>query len=194
MARTTWHIAAALAVPLLVLTACTDASTPGLETTSPATPTPSATPSPTPSPRDEAVAAATQAYEHYIAERNEFAQAGYPAEDQPQLRLIIAGEYSEEMLDNWQGSREHGLRQEGQVVVASAQPIEVNDDLDRIQLQVCEDLSEYDIVDESGASLLPGDRAEAIVSAVTMRYEEDRYQGEDYWLVSSREVDEEEAC
>lgn len=202
VARTTWHIAAALAVPLLVLTACTDASTPGPEptttapeTTSPATPTtPSATPSPTPSPRDEAVAAATQAYEHYIEQRNEFAQAGYPAEEQPQLRLLMTDEHSQQMRDTWEASRQHGVRQEGAVAASVIDLVDVNDDLDEVQLGVCKNLTEYDIVDDDGQSLRPDNAPNSAVLTVTVRYAPDHYQGEDYWLVSQEAIHQDETC
>ena len=137
---------------------------------------------------------AIDAYRDFHDALNEFAQDGFPAERQGELRLHTSGDYADRMIPNWNNGRKYGLSQSGDAVLESVEVISTSPQEKSVKLSICEDLTNYEYVGPEGQALDGADTADYMRSAVSMMLDEDRFQGDDYWVVTSFDSNETESC
>lgn len=136
---------------------------------------------------------AIDAYRDFHDARNEFAQAGFPADQQGELRLHASGDYADTLLRNWETGREYSLHQEGSIRVESIAVVSENPSEQKVTLAACEDFSEVELLDSDGESV--GDIAEGnSLAHVSMQLMEDRYEDTDIWVITDNRAQQDEEC
>ena len=165
----TWMAGVAGAVVLLV-------GTSGCATEPAPAPTASASSSPTPAAPvfasdEEALAAATEAYANYLAVSNSVAQSG--GKDSQQMATVAVGEALEEELQSLSELSKAERVGVGDVKFDSLtiQSAELNSG--SVTAYVCLDVSETDVIDNAGTSVLPPDRVDRLPLEVSFTADKD---------------------
>lgn len=135
-----------LLLPLVVLAGCGGPPV--------VTPVPTPTVTPVFASDEEALAAAEEAYGAYLAAVDLSLATG----DGTGLRLVAEGNALEEALDSVEGFIEKGEKLVGQSSFTSMTLISQAID-GRLESYVCLDISQADVVDATGSSIVPPDRA-----------------------------------
>lgn len=154
--RRTAHLSAALLLTALVLTGCT---TP--------TPMPTAPPEPSIVPvfasDEEALAAAEEAYGRFLATSDEIIRDGGAHPER--LAPLVSSALYERELAGFSVLTERGIRGTGSTTfVLRLQSF----DTSHVTVYACNDYSNTDMVDESGASVLQADRETLKAFEVTL--------------------------
>lgn len=133
----------------------------------------------------EALAAATEAYEQYLAVSN--AASATPSEVPTTLKTLVSDDYFAELQDSLESLADKGLRTQGQSQVAGValqQYVEFHSTA-LIVLYVCLDVSQVEVLDAQGQLVTPADRDSLVdleVDVVALK------QGADAILITGSEV------
>lgn len=198
MRRRTAGAAAALTA-LLNLTACNGGEPTTTEPT--ATPTPTATTSAPTDPKDQAVTDATTALQRYYDMVNQLAQNPKMPLDKNLKKVATSSGYSLTWTILNQ-SRMKGYTQQGDTTFEVDKVLEVSLDNSNpkksvaptVQLQVCYDVSNVDVVDKSGKSVVTDARLDKAIATYWIsnyNYKADPQGG---WIVSGRDSRGERSC
>lgn len=145
--RSTTGILACL-LGAVALTGCTPAATPG--------PTPTPTPTAIFSSEDEALAAATDAYQQYLAVSDQVSADG--GIDSERLKPFLTNSYWPTEKASIEQLRTRGLHTDGNSTFDGAHLIEINDEIGTLTVRLCADVSRVRIVDSAGTDVTPVDR------------------------------------
>ena len=130
-------------------------------------PEPSATVEPLFASDEEALAAATEAYEEYLAVSN--AASANPTETPSTLKDLVSDDYLDELQKSLRNLADQGLRTMGQSQISAAalqQYVEL-DSTALVVLYVCLDVSRVQVIDAQGQNLTPADRDPTVDLEVT---------------------------
>jgi hypothetical protein len=190
----------ATAVLLLVAGAsCADDAPEPRDPSSPSSSPTSSSPSPT-SPSDAASAAATKVIADYYAVRNELRQD--PTQPLPRLKTVAISTELTTQQTLFKRERQQGLHQTGETKVVKVQVESVNLDnsdpkagkVPTVQIDVCFDVSDVDVLDKDGKSVVSPDRPDT----GWIRYSVANYQWESdpdgAWRVASSQDIERTPC
>ncbi len=178
-------IAAAAVVTILAVAAIALLVTNDGEPAAAPAPVPSVAPSSTPdasppaavqTPQDVAAAEAKARYREYLRVSDEIGQNGYTS-SAPYDAVTVDPERTNVELAFRTIGRNEGARQIGDVVVASLEVTSVDLEVGpgsypKVVLEACLDVSDVDVIDSTGKSLVTADRLDRSASTVTLhRYE-----------------------
>ncbi|MEO7348554.1 MAG: hypothetical protein ABIW32_01610, partial [Terrimesophilobacter sp.] len=139
----------------------------------------------------EALAAATDAYAKYLEVSDAIFQAGASQTDS--LDLVMTGAYLESSLEAFRLAAGKGLKSTGTTKfdqVKLQQYNEVSNGEAVIVAYVCEDITDVDVVDANGNSLVSPDRPDRTLFEVTFDFDKTTQS----LLISQRTPWSEEAC
>jgi hypothetical protein len=136
------------------LTGCTPGASPA--------PTPTSTPTSTAifASEDEALAAATDVYQEYLAVSDQVSSDG--GTDPERLRPFLADAYWLTEEASIEQLRAAGVHTDGNSSFDSAELVEISDDMNVVTVRLCADVSNIRIVDSSGEDITPSDRTDRI--------------------------------
>lgn len=159
---------------LLSLTACTPSPVAG--------PTPSATATPAFASDDEALAAATKVYKEYVRITNQISNDG--GQDADRLRAVASGDFLESALEGFSREQAKGWHSIGGTALKSLSLQEYSADpaQEFVTLYSCEDVSEVDVVDATGQSVVSPDRPDLTAFEVKFDFSSGQF------LITDRQV------
>lgn len=134
-----------LAVSIIALTGCLGS-----------TPEPTPTPTAVFSSEEEAFAAAEETYLAYVEAANSV-DLSSPATFQPMFALTT-GKLSADARKTFSQMHADGWIVRGRTVVVLAEPLDVASDYKRVDLALCQDVSDVTVVDSAGDSVVSPDR------------------------------------
>ncbi len=154
----------AAASPRIIGAVCALALTAGALAACTPTPEPSPTPTALFSSDEEAFAAAEETYRAYTEALNDV-DTSDPATFEP-IYAFETGDFAERDKKNLSTMHAEGYSMKGDTIVLSFDGTEANAARDEVVGIVCVDVSATDIVDRSGQSIVPKDRAEVFAATV----------------------------
>lgn len=200
MTRPRHPIATAIVCAALVTT--TAACTHNDPTPSPATTTATSTPTPTPTPTPTLTLSAEQqqiedakaTYVDYVEAINTVAIAGMSDWMEKVVAPYLAGDEREKRVSYYTQASEQGLRQTGEMTVASLTvteytPNPAGDFHETLTFEVCLDNSAVDVVDPAGTSVLLEGFPDRLITVETMRRQEDGR-----WTLIASNTDQARPC
>lgn len=148
-------------------------------------PTPSASAAPLFSTDEEALAAAVEVYERYLREADDAFETGGSVDD---LTDVAEGEALDDLALDFKELEERGLTTTGNRALTATQLQSrfqsENPDGEVVIFYACEDVSETDILDQSGTSLVAPDRNPLTPFEIEVQFQEDSRQvvtSRNYW-------------
>ena len=198
MRRRTAGAAAGLTA-LLALTACNGGEPTTTEPTS--SPTPTETTSAPADPKEQAVTDATAALQRYFEMVDQLAQNPKMPLEKNLKKVVTSSGYSLTWTVLNQGRRK-GYTQHGETTFEVDKVLEVSLDNSNpkkgvaptVQLQVCYDVSNVDVVDKSGASVVSDDRLDKAIATYWVSNYDYKSDPRGGWIVSGRQARGDRTC
>jgi hypothetical protein len=177
----------------LLFTGCTDSASPAESPEPSEVPATTAAPSPT-SDRDRAEDSGRAAVDTYYQVLDELASDSSVPVDR--LGDALAGDYLAAWRTEVEQNRDNGWTQEGttRVVEVTTQGVDVTSDAATVVLDTCYDVSEVDVVDADGVSVIGADRPDRGWSRLTLTNTSFADDPDGGWRVTTGETLEKEPC
>lgn len=198
MTRVRGAIAVATAVLLLVaVTSCANDSTDPVPSGTPTSSSPAATAATTPPSETEvASAAASATLRQYYNVRNQLRQD--PSQPLTLLKSVAISTELSAQQNLFKKERKQGLHQVGQTAIAQLEVRSVNLDnsdpkagkIPTVQIELCFDVGDVDVVDKNGKSVISPDRPDTgWIQFVVANYEWDSNPAGAWRVASSKDIE-----